>query len=241
VVTWSVIALVGAWAITGTGCGGSSGAHKDAGMSADVPISSGGAPGVASTGGAAPTGGAGGSGGAAGATGTTGSGGTSSQPVDGSVAIDGTGQAGIRDGTKVQIAVILAAQVWMRPSAPFLLRADLSRTADGRFTVDAKVQISVSGCAGEACNQQLTMTLSREQTTQVESQLAVIPGIACQDDPGPVCDFAVHYTVGIDGPPQKQTCCKRNEWGQNGNVTGLHSYLQTLALAQLVPVDGGSG
>jgi hypothetical protein len=30
----------------------------------------------------------------------------------------------------------------------------------------------------------------------------------------------------------------RNEWGQNGYLTGLHGYWQGLAVAQLNPISG---
>jgi len=161
--------------------------------------------------------------------------------IDGSAAIDGDKQSTPRDPSKVQTVTLTAAQVFMQPSAPFLLQADLARTSDGRFAVSTKVLVSLSGCSGDACNRQVTLSLSREQTTKVEGWLAVIPGQACHDDPGPICDFSVHYAVGIDGPPQNQTCCKSNEWGQNGDVESLHAYLQDLAVAQLNAIDGGAG
>jgi hypothetical protein len=194
-----------------------------------------GAGGVVGSGGASATGGSVGSGG------LVGTGGATLQPVDASAATDGAGRSAPRDGSKVQTASLTAVQVFMQPSAPFLLQADLTRGAAGLLDVSAKVLVSVSGCTGDACNQHVTMYLSREETTQVESWLAVIPGEACHDDPGPICDFDVHYAVGIDGPPQNQTCCKLNEWGQNGDVTGLHRYLQNLAIAQLKPLDGSPG
>jgi hypothetical protein len=141
----------------------------------------------------------------------------------------------------VQTVTLTAAQVFMQPSAPFLLQADLARASNGLFTVGAKVLVSLSGCSGDACNRRLTLSLSREQTTRVEGWLAVIPGQACHDDPGQICDFDVHYAIGIDGSPQNQTCCKSNEWGQNADVERLHDYLQNLTVAQLKAIDGGAG
>jgi hypothetical protein len=165
----------------------------------------------------------------------------SPQPVDSSDAIDSAGQFTGRDATKVQAVTVTAAQVFMVPTVPFLREADLTRGTDGLFDFNATVQVSLSGCTGDKCNRYVSMRLSREQTTRVEGSLALISGQACQDDPGPICDFDIHYAIGIDGPPQNQTCCKRNEWGQNSNVTGLHGYLQSLAVAQLNPVDGSAG
>jgi hypothetical protein len=161
--------------------------------------------------------------------------------VDSAGAIDGAGQLTGRDATKVQTVSLTADQVFMTPTAPFLLQADLTRGKDGLFDCNATVLVSLSGCTGDACNRHVSMRLSREQTTQVEGWLAVIPGEACQDDPGPVCDFGVRYAVGIDGPPQNQTCCKSNTWGQNGNVIALQGYLQNLAVAQLSPVEANPG
>jgi hypothetical protein len=157
---------------------------------------------------------------------------TPSQSVDSSVG---------RDATKVQSVILTAVQVFMTPTAPFLFEADLTRGADGLFDFKATVMVSLSGCTGDACNRRVSMRLSREETTRVEGWLAVIPGEACHDDPGPVCDFGVRFAIGVDGPPQNQTCCKLNEWGQNMQVMSLHDYLQNLAVAQLNPVDGGAG
>jgi hypothetical protein len=47
--------------------------------------------------------------------------------------------------------------------------------------------------------------------------------------------------IGINGPPQNQTCCKLYEWGQNMDVTTLHSYLQDLAVALINPVQANPG
>jgi hypothetical protein len=167
--------------------------------------------------------------------------GSTQDPVDSAEAPDGAGQVTGRDATKVQTVSLAAAQGFMAPTAPFLLQAELTRGTDHLFDFKATVLVSLSGCTGDACNQHLSMQLSRDQTTQVEGWLAAIPGEACQDDPGPICEFDVHYAVGIDGPQKNQTCCKRNEWGQNGKVTGLHSYLQNLAVAQLNPVERNPG
>jgi hypothetical protein len=239
----------GGWGGTGTGGSTTSGTGgRSTGGSAGTVTGAGGArtggmvgSGGVGSGGVGGSGGSSATGGSVGSGGLVGTGGATLQPVDASAATDGAGQSAPRDGTKVRTVSLTAAQVFMQPSAPFLLQADLTRGADGLFDVSAKVLVSVSGCTGDACNQQVTMHLSREETTQVESWLAVIPGEACHDDPGPICDFGVHYAVGIDGPPQNQTCCKLNEWGQNGDVTGLHSYLQNLAIAQLNPLDGSPG
>jgi hypothetical protein len=164
------------------------------------------------------------------------------QPVgDSDGAIDGAGQSTGRDPTRVQSVRLTAAQVFMQPTAPFLLRADLARGPDGLFALTANLQVSVSGCTGDACTRQVTMRLSREQTARIEGWVAVVPGEACHDDPGPICDFGARYAIGIDGPPQNQTCCKLNEWGQNGDVTALHSYLQDLVVAQLNPAQANPG
>ncbi len=223
-------------AVSGVGgSGGGGGATTSgAGGAGTGGAATGGSGGTATTG----AGGAG-TGGTVGSGGQVGTGGVTQPPVD--AGIDGAGQSVPRDATKVQLVSVTAAEVFRQPTAPFLLAATLGRGADGLFDVSAKVRVSVARCSGEACNLQVTTRLSREETTQVETWLAVIPGEACQDDPGPVCDFAVHYAVGIDGPPLKQTCCKLKEWGQNGNVTSLHSYLQALLVAQLSPLDAGSG
>jgi hypothetical protein len=157
---------------------------------------------------------------------------TPSQSVDSSVG---------RDATKVQTVTLTASQVFMAPTAPFLSEGDITRGADGLFDFKATVLVSLSGCTGDACNRRVSIRLSREQTTQVEGWLAVIPSEACHDDPGPACDFGVYFAIGVDGPPQNQTCCKLNEWGQNKQVETLHDYLQNLAVAQLNPVDGGAG
>jgi len=218
--------VTGTGGVVTTGAGG----ERTAGTVGSGGFATGGVPG---------TGGASATGGFAGAGGLVGVGGSTMQPVDS--AIDSAGQSTPRDATKVQTVTLTAAQVFGQPTAPFLLQADLTRGVDGLFDVNAKVLVSVSGCSGDACNRQVTMRLSRDETTQVESWLAMIPGEACHDDPGPICDFGAVYAVGIDGPPLDQTCCKRNEWGQNGYVTGLHGYLQGLAVAQLNPLDGSSG
>jgi hypothetical protein len=168
-------------------------------------------------------------------------GGDTTPPADSAGAIDGAGQSTNRDPTKVQSVSLTAAQVFMEPTAPFLLRAELARGADGLFDLAANLQVSVSGCTGDACTRQVTMRLSREQTARVEGWLAVVPGEACHDDPGPICDFGIHYAIGINGPPQNQTCCKLYEWGQNMDVTTLHSYLQDLAVALINPVQANPG
>jgi hypothetical protein len=143
-----------------------------------------------------------------------------------------------RDPTKVQTVALTAAPSFSGPTAPFLQRSDLTRTPDGLFDFKATVLVKLSACSGEACLQYVSMTLSREQTTRVESSLALIPGVACLTDPGPICDFGTVYAIGIDGPLQNQTCCKRNDWGQNINVERLHGYLRDLAFAQLGFLEG---
>jgi hypothetical protein len=264
-----LLTLAAGASFVGMACGRSaSTSGKDAAQpfdsTFDVPVGSGGAVGTGGTigsGGVLGTGGAGGAiasggaiggggvvggggavgtGGVVGSGGALGSGGATLQSVDSSVGIDGAGLSGPRDATKIQTASLTAAQGFGQPTAPFLLQADLTRGTGRLFDVSAKVLVRLSGCSGDACNQQVTMHLSREETTKVESWLAVIPGEACQNDPGPICDFGVVYAVGIDGPRQNQTCCKLNTWGQNRDVEALHRYLQGLALAQLGPLDGGA-
>jgi hypothetical protein len=225
--------------MVGSGCGRTANTSgKDAAQSFDVPGSS---DGVAGTGGTGGSGGASADGGSSGTSGLVGTGGATVQPVDSSASIDGVRQSTPRDGSKVQTATLTAGQgIFFQPTAFFLRQADLTRGSDGLFDLSARVLVSVNGCTGSACERTITMHLSREQTTQVESWLAVIPGEACKDDPGPICDYGVVYAVGIDGPPLNQTCCKLNDWDQNGNVVALHGYLESLAVAQLSSLDGGA-
>jgi hypothetical protein len=255
-----ILLLAAGAGIVGIGCGSAANTSgKDAAQSFDVPGSSGGAVGTGGgygsggvTGtaaggvvggggkGAGGSGGASAGGGSSGSGGLVGTGGATVQPVDSSASIDGDERSTLRDGSTVQTASLTAAQVFLQPTAPFLLQADLARGSDGRFDLSARVLVSVSGCSGSACERTVTMHLSREETTRVESWLAVIPGEACKNDPGPVCDYGVVYAVGIDGPPLNQTCCKLKEWGQNADVEALHSYLQGLAVAHLSTLDGGT-
>ena len=74
-------------------------------------------------------------GGVAGTGGVLGSGGATLQPVDSSFAIDVAGQSALRDGTKVQTVSLTAAQVFMLPTVPFLLQADLTRGTNRLFDV----------------------------------------------------------------------------------------------------------
>ena len=156
------------------------------------------------------------------------------QRVDSGAAIHDTALLPDSDPNQVQ-AVTLTANQFFGLQAPFLLRADLTRGTDGRFDFAATMQVSLSGCSGDACNQHVSMHLTPGQNTQVETSLKTIPVEACQDDSGPICDFGTTYAIGIDGPPLNQTCCKNTGSGQNADVLALHAYLQGLAIPHLAP------